>query len=81
MKILTMILFGASLLFGAIDINTADKKELSGLNGIGAKKASAIIEYRSVECFKNINDLVKVKGIGEKILEKNRDNLSVSECK
>lgn len=81
MKILAMIFLGVSLLFGVVDINTADKKELSSLSGIGASKAAAIIEYRSANCFKSINELANVKGIGNKTVEKNRKNLSVSECK
>ena len=81
MKILAMIFLGVSILFGAVDINTADKKGLISLNGIGAKKAAAIIEYRSANCFKSINELSKVKGIGNKTLEKNRENLSASKCK
>jgi competence protein ComEA len=81
MKILAMIFLVVGVLFGAVDINTADKKELSSLSGIGAKKADAIIIYRSANCFKSINELSNVKGIGNKTLEKNRENLSVSECK
>ena len=81
MKILTMILLGVSLLFGAVDINTASKKELSGLHGIGAKKAELIISYRDSSCFENIDELEKVKGIGKKTVEKNRDNLTASSCK
>ena len=81
MKILTMILLGVTLMFGAVDINTAGKKELVGLSGIGAKKADTIIEYRKVNCFKTIQELAKVKGIGDKTIEKNSDNLIVSECK
>ena len=81
MKILTMLLLGMTLMFGAVDLNTAGKKELITLSGIGAKKAEAIIEYRKVDCFKSIEELAKVKGIGKKTVEKNKDNLTVSECK
>ncbi|MCW8895361.1 helix-hairpin-helix domain-containing protein [Sulfurimonas sp.] len=81
MKILAMIFLGVSLLLGAVDINTADVKELSGLSGVGAKKADAIIEFRAENCFKSIDELAKVKGIGKKTVEKNRDNLTASACK
>ena len=94
MKILAMIFLGVSILFGAVDINTADIKELSSLKGIGAKKAGAVIEYRSANCFKSIDELAKVKalkkelskkshvkGIGNKTVEKNRENLTASKCK
>ena len=81
MKILAMILVAVSVLFGAVDINTANQKELSSLSGIGAKKANAIIAYRGAKCFSNIDELSHVKGIGIKTVEKNRENLSASECK
>ena len=81
MKILVIVTLGVSLIFASVDINTADKDELIGLNGIGAKKAEAIIEYRSSNCFDNISELANVKGIGSKIIEKNKSNLSASECK
>ncbi|MDB2562235.1 helix-hairpin-helix domain-containing protein [Sulfurimonas sp.] len=81
MKILTMILLGVTLVFGAIDINTAGKKDLTSLSGIGVKKAEAILVYRDKHCFKNINELTNVKGIGKKIVAKNKDSLTASSCK
>ena len=81
MRFFTMILLGFSLMFGAVDINTADKKELTTLKGIGSSKADAIIAYRTVDCFKSIDELVKVRGIGKKTVKKNADNLKVSKCK
>lgn len=56
-----------------VNINTADLQQLQQLNGIGAKKAQAILEYRQQNGkFKNLDDLKNVKGIGPKMLEKNR---------
>ena len=81
MQILIMLLLGASLLFSAVDINTADAKELATLKGIGAKKAARIIKYRKKHCFENVKELKKVKGIKKKTLKKNRGNLTASECK
>ncbi len=80
MKLFTLLVFCVAVLFGAVDINTADKKELTGLNGIGDKKAEAIIAYRDTKCFGSIDELTKVKGIGKKIVEKNKDNLTASKC-
>ena len=62
-----------------VDINSADAKTLeTQLVGIGASKAAAIIAYREQNGpFKRIEDLAKVKGIGIKTVEKNRDNLMV----
>jgi len=58
----------------SVDINTADANTLEAeLSGIGAAKAAAIVAYReSNGPFKRLEDLVRVKGVGEKILEKNR---------
>ena len=81
MKKLSLLLLGFSLAFSAVDINTASVKELSTLKGIGEKKAKAIVEYRKKHCFKNVNELTKVKGIGPKFLEKNKKNLKASRCK
>jgi competence protein ComEA len=81
MKLFVIMFLGISLLFGAVDINTASKKELSSLKGIGDTKAEAIIAYRKANCFKNVKELVKVKGIGAKTVEKNISDLSASPCK
>ena len=81
MKFLVILALGMSLLFGAVDINTASEKELSALSGIGAKKAVDIVEYRKGKCFSSVDELEKVKGIGKKTVEKNRSNLTASKCK
>ena len=81
MKFLVLVILGFSLLFGAVDINTANKEELMSLKGVGDKKAVTILEYRKVNCFKSVDDLMKVKGIGQKFIDKNKDNLTASACK
>ncbi len=62
-----------------VDINTADAKTLERqLEGIGPKKATAIIEYREKHgLFKSLSDLEQVYGIGEKTLERNRDKIKI----
>ncbi len=61
-----------------VNINTADSQTLATLEGIGEKRAKAIIDYRSKHGpFVSVEDLVKVKGIGVKTLEKNRDSMTV----
>lgn len=62
-----------------VDINKADATTLAAeLTGIGAAKAEAIVAYRDAYGpFKQVDDLVNVKGIGEKTVEKNRENLII----
>jgi competence protein ComEA len=57
-------------LTGVVNINTATADELMLLPGIGPAKANAIIALRSAESFKGTEDLLKVKGIGDKLYEK-----------
>ena len=61
----------------AVDINSASAEELAGLPGIGDAKAKAIVEYRAAEPFKTVDDLKKVKGIGDKMLESLRPDITV----
>lgn len=83
MKLIKTIVIG-SLLFlnsvvwaGHVDINKADAATLAQeLNGIGLKKAQAIVAYRDLNgSFKSMDDLVNVKGISDKTIEKNRENI------
>ena len=61
-----------------ININKADTKTLTTLKGIGKDRAVKIIEYREKNGpFQKIEDLMKVKGIGKKTFEQNKNVLSV----
>lgn len=80
MKVLFGLLLGFSFLFSAVDINNAGKSQLIQLKGIGSKKAESIIAYREKHCFKNISELQNVKGIGKKIIEKNKSEISIGSC-
>lgn len=61
-----------------LNINTADKEQLVALPGIGPKAAEAILAYRKDNGnFKSVEELTKVKGIGDKTLEKIRPYLLV----
>ncbi|MDD5887169.1 MAG: ComEA family DNA-binding protein [Oscillospiraceae bacterium] len=63
---------------GRININTADAEELQQLPGIGEVKARRILEDRRENGrFSSPDDLTRVKGIGEKTLEKIRNQITV----
>lgn len=57
-----------------VNINAADAETLANhLNGIGIKKAQAIVSFREQNGpFKSVDDLANVKGVGAATLEKNR---------
>ena len=76
--VLCLVSFGA---FAApININTASAEQLTALNGIGEAKAAAIVEHRKAHGpFKSVDQLVDVKGIGLKLVEKNRDMMTVGD--
>jgi competence protein ComEA len=60
---------------GPVNINTATAEEIaSSLSGIGLSKAEKIVEYRQANGqFEHIDELVNVKGLGIKTVDKNRD--------
>ena len=60
-----------------ININQASKEELMTLPNIGEKRAEAIIEYRNVNKFENIEDIKNVTGIGDKFFEAMKDLITV----
>ena len=61
-----------------VNINTADKEMLMQINGIGEKRAQAIIEYRKANGkFKSVQELTEIKGIGQSLLDKNKDVLTI----
>ena len=75
-----LLTFFTAFAFAAVDINTASPQELADeIKGVGLKKAERIVSYRVEHGpFASVMDLVLVKGIGPKTIEKNLDNLTVS---
>ena len=96
-QVFTTLLFALSVLWSAsptlaapsfeasaklLDVNQASSVELQALPGIGPKKAEAIITFRTSNGpFLVVDDLVKVKGIGPKTLEKLRPLVTVGKTK
>jgi competence protein ComEA len=88
MNVLKSILVALTLLTGTVvfagapvNVNTADAAALAdSLDGIGASKARAIVEYRQQNgAFKTADELVNVKGIGARTVEKNREFIRMAD--
>ena len=63
---------------GQIDINHASEQELTQLKGVGPAIAKRIIQYRNARGrFNKVDDLLGVRGIGEKTLEKMRAQILI----
>ncbi|HFD0047117.1 TPA: helix-hairpin-helix domain-containing protein [Streptococcus agalactiae] len=63
---------------GKINLNKADLSSLQTISGVGAKRAQDILDYRDSQGgFKTIDDLKNVSGIGEKTLEKLRQDVTI----
>lgn len=68
------------VLADTVNINTADAAQLETLDGIGKKKAEAIIAYRTEHGdFKTLEDLKEVNGIGDKMFDKIKDKITLSD--
>lgn len=78
--VLPGLFLSAVVLAGPVNINTADAKTMAAaIDGVGERKADAIVEYREAYGpFGSVDELVQVKGIGEKTVERNRANITVS---
>lgn len=79
--LLLLSLCAINVMAAPVNINTADAKTISdSLSGIGIKKAEAIVKYRTEKgLFKTAEDLTHVKGIGEKTIEKNKNDILVGD--
>ena len=61
-----------------VNINTADSTQLQPVPGIGPSTAEKILQMRkSYGAFKSVNDLMAIRGLGPKRLEKIREYLTV----
>ena len=61
-----------------INLNSATAEQLQSIPGIGPVTAKSIVEYRTkVGKFNKIEEIINVKGIGEKKFQKIKDRLAV----
>lgn len=85
MKIILMLtsLLAFNVMAGPVNINSADASTLAAsLQGIGQKKAEDIVRYRDENgMFKTADDLTNIKGIGNKTIDKNRDDILLADPK
>lgn len=81
-KVLLALVIFLSLSLNAsagVNINTATQAELESLDGIGPKKALAIVEYRKKNGgFKSVDELKNVEGIGNATMENLRKDIAIS---
>lgn len=70
---------GTSIAIEKIDINNADEEMLTTLPGVGPKTATRINDYRKANGpFRSVDDLLNIKGIGPKVLDKLKPHITVS---
>ena len=60
-----------------LDINKATVKQLVEVKGIGQAKAEAIVKFIKKKPIKTMDDLLKVRGIGEKVLKNIKEKFEV----
>ena len=60
---------------GSVDLNTASARELQSVSGIGPVLATKIMAGRP---YKNIDDLLRISGVGQKLLDRIRPALTVT---
>lgn len=67
-------------LSGQVNLNTADREELTRLPGIGEKLAEEIIRYREENGdFGRIEEIMEISGIGEKTFQEIKEQITVGE--
>ena len=69
----------AALSTEAINLNSATATQLADLPGIGLKTAELIVQYRTKNGpFKKIEEVMNVRGVGEKSFLRIKDRLTVA---
>jgi competence ComEA-like helix-hairpin-helix protein len=63
---------------GVVNLNTAPPATLELLPGVGPAKVQSILDYRSKHPFRTTDELVRIKGIGHKMVKRLRAHLAVN---
>ena len=76
-----MLLFASAWASGPVNVNTASAQEIAdAVKGIGLSKAQLIVAYREANgAFTHVDQLVNVKGIGIKTVDRIRDQITLEE--
>ena len=65
-----------------VNLNTASAVQIASLPGIGPKTAELVVQYRTKNGpFKKIEEIMNVRGIGEKSFLRIKDRLTVADAK
>ncbi len=77
--LLACLLASSVIAADSVDINTASAEEIAAtLSGVGLSKAEEIVRYReSNGAFAHVDELVNVKGVGMKTVDRNRDKIVI----
>ena len=77
--LILLVLFSFNAFAEPVNINKASAQEIAdSLNGIGLKKAEAIVDYRKDKGeFSSVDQLSNIKGIGEKTIAKNMKDIKL----
>jgi len=77
------VLLAPDAIAGPVDVNSADARTIAKeLQGVGLAKAEAIVSYREKNGpFKTADDLAKVKGLGKKLVDRNKANIKLESAK
>jgi competence protein ComEA len=78
-KILFSMIFLGSFL-SALNLQTASKKELMCIKGIGEKKASSILKYRESHTLTSASDLLVIKGFGKSLVKNVKNEVKSLKC-
>jgi competence ComEA-like helix-hairpin-helix protein len=65
-------------LTGVVNLNTAEPRLLVLLPGVGGAKAAQIVAYRARHPFRTVDELVRIKGIGRRMVRALRPHLAVA---